>query len=177
MSDTQYIDPTAPLNAAAGTWQLETASTIIELRTKAMWGLAKVNGSFTALQGSGAIGPDGAVSGTLVIDAASVNTGQAKRDAHLRTADFFDVAKYPTFQFTVTSADVSASGAVTFAGNFTAHGQTHPLEVRGQITGFGSDRLTVTGEADLDRSKWGISWTKMGARLRNHITVTAVFTR
>jgi polyisoprenoid-binding protein YceI len=177
MSDTRHIDPTAPLNAAAGTWQLDAASTTIELRTKAMWGLAKVKGSFTAVRGSGAVGPDGAVSGTLVIDAASVSTGQAKRDAHLRTADFFDVAKYPNFEFSATSAEVSASGAVTFAGNFTAHGQTHPLEVRGQIAGFGSDRLTVTGEADLDRSKWGMGWTKMGSGLANHVTVKAVFTR
>jgi polyisoprenoid-binding protein YceI len=177
MTDTQYIDPTDPLTAAAGTWLLDTAATTVELRTKAMWGLAKVKGTFATLRGTGSVGPNGAVSGTLVIDAASVNTGQAKRDAHLRTADFFDVAKYPTFEYSVTSARVSASGAVILEGNFTAHGQTHPLEVRGQVTGIGTDRLAVTGEADLDRSDWGLDWTKMGSGLHNHITVTAVFTR
>jgi polyisoprenoid-binding protein YceI len=77
----------------------------------------------------------------------------------------------------VTSARVTATGAVTLAGAFTARGQTHPLEVRGQLTGIGTDRITVTGEADLDRSKWGMGWTKMGSRLDNHVIVTAVFTR
>jgi polyisoprenoid-binding protein YceI len=177
MSNAQRTDPTAPLNAAAGTWQLNTEATTIELRTKAMWGLAKVNGTFAALHGGGTVGQNGEISGTLVIDAASVNTGQAKRDAHLRTVDFFDVANYPTLEYAVNSARISPDGKVTLAGAFTAHGQTHALEVRGQITGLGTDRLTITGEADIDRSEWGMGWTKMGSRLDNHITVTAVLTR
>jgi polyisoprenoid-binding protein YceI len=142
-----------------------------------MWGLAKVKGSFAALRGGGTVGQNGEVSGSLVIDAASVNTGQAKRDAHLRTADFFDVEKYPTFEYAVSSARISQAGDVTLAGAFTAHGQTRALEVRGHITGLGTDRLTITGEADLDRSEWGMDWTKMGSKLDNHVTVTAVLTR
>jgi polyisoprenoid-binding protein YceI len=177
MSNPQRTDPTAPLNAAAGTWQLDPEATTIELRTKAMWGLAKVKGTFTALRGGGTVGQNGEVSGTLVIDATSVNTGQAKRDAHLRTADFFDVDKYPTLEYAVTSARISANGDVTLAGAFTAHGQTRALEVRGQITGLGTDRLTITGEADIDRSEWGMGWTKMGSKLDNHVTITAVLTR
>jgi polyisoprenoid-binding protein YceI len=177
MSNTQRTDPTAPLNAAAGTWQLDTEATTIELRTKAMWGLAKVKGTFTALGGGGTVGPNGEVAGTLVIDAASVNTGQAKRDVHLRSTDFFEVDKYPTFDYAVTSARISPTGEVVLAGAFTAHGQTRALEVRGQVTGLGTDRLTVTGEADIDRSQWGMDWTKMGSKLDNHVTVSAVLTR
>jgi polyisoprenoid-binding protein YceI len=177
MSNTQRTDPTAPLIAAAGTWQLDPEATTIELRTKAMWGLAKVKCTFTALRGGGTIGQNGEVSGSLVIDATSVTTGQAKRDAHLRTADFFDVEKYPTFEYAVSSARISPAGEVTLAGAFTAHGQTRALQVNGQITGLGTDRLTVTGEADLDRSEWGMGWTKMGSKLDNHVTVTAVLTR
>lgn len=177
MSDTRYTDPTAPFNAAAGTWQLNTEATTIEIRTKAMWGLAKVKGTFTALDGSGTVEPDGTVSGRLLIDAASVNTGHPKRDAHLRTADFFDVTKYPTFEYTVASARISPSGEVTLSGTFSAHGQTRALEVRGDITGLGTDRLTVAGEADLDRSEWGMGWTKMGAALGTHVTVVVVLTR
>jgi polyisoprenoid-binding protein YceI len=177
MSDTHHTDPTAPLNAAAGAWQLDTEATTIEIRTKAMWGLAKIKGNLTALRGSGAVGQAGEVSGTLVIDAASINTGLAKRDKHLRTADFLDVAKYPTLEYAVTSVRINPTGEVILAGAFTAHGQIRALEIRGQVTGLGTDRLTITGEADIDRSEWGMAWTKMGSRLDNHITVTAVLTR
>ena len=177
MSDTQHTDPTAPLNAAAGTWQLDTEATTIEIRTKAMWGLAKIKGSFTALRGGATVGQAGETSGTLVIDAASINTGLAKRDKHIRTADFLDVASYPTLEYAVTSVRIDATGEVTLAGSFTAHGQTRALEIRGQVTGLGTDRLTITGETDIDRSEWGMSWTKMGSRLDNHVNVTAVLTR
>jgi polyisoprenoid-binding protein YceI len=142
-----------------------------------MWGLAKVKGNFTALRGSGTIAQNGEVSGTLVIDAASISTGLAKRDKHLRTADFLDVAKYPTLEFAVTSARISPTGEVTLAGAFTARGQTRPLEVQGQVTGVGTDRLTITGLADIDRSEWGIVFTKMGSKLDNRITIIAVLTR
>ena len=177
MTNTQYNDPKAPLTAVAGTWQLDTAASSVELRTKAMWGLAKVKASFAAVGGGGTVSSDGTVSGALVFDAASVDTGQAKRDAHLRTADFFDVAQYPTFEYAVTSATITPTGEATVSGTFTAHGQTRPLQVGGRVAGLGTDRLTVTVEADLDRSEWGIGWTKMGASLKNHVVVTAVFTR
>lgn len=177
MSNPQHTNPTAPLNAAAGTWQLNTEATTVEIRTKAMWGLAKVKGNLTALRGGGTLGQNGEVSGTLIIDAASINTGMAKRDKHLRSADFLDVATYPTLEYAVTSARISPAGELTLAGAFTAHGHTSALEVRGQVTGLGTDRLTITGEADIDRSEWGMGFTKMGSRLDNHISVVAVLTR
>src|SRR6202034_3409129 len=65
---------------AAGAWVLDPSATTIELQTKAMWGLAKVKGSFTAVDGAGTVTADGGVSGTLVIDASSVNTSNSKRD-------------------------------------------------------------------------------------------------
>jgi polyisoprenoid-binding protein YceI len=177
MSDTQHTDPTALLNAAAGTWHLDADATTITIRTKAMWRLAKVKGNFTALRGGATVGQNGQVSGTLVIDAASITTGMTKRDTHLRTADFLDVATYPTLEYAVTSAHVSPTGEVTLAGAFTAHGQTRDLEVRCKVTGLGTDRLTITGDANVDRSEWGMGFTKMGSALDNQVTITAVLMR
>jgi polyisoprenoid-binding protein YceI len=177
MSNPQHTDSAAPFNAIAGTWQLNTESTTIEIRTKAMWGLAKVKGAFTALRGGATIGHNGEVLGTLVIDATSINTGLAKRDKHLRTADFLDVATYPTLEYAATFARVSPTGEVTLAGSLTAHGQTRALEVRGHVTGLGTERLTIIAEADIDRSDWGMGFTKMGSRLGNHVSVTAVLTK
>jgi polyisoprenoid-binding protein YceI len=178
MTGTQHNDPTTPLTASVGTWQLDTKATTIELHTKALWGMVKVKGSLTALRGSGTVDSNGSVSGTLIIDAASINTGRNVRDKHLRTADFFNVAQYPTFEYLVTSVHVGTAGAATISGTFSARGQTHPLQVQAQVTGIGTDRITVTGQTDLDRSQWGMDWTKRGAtRLENHLVVTAVFTR
>ena len=68
----------------------------------AMWGLAKVKGRFNAVEGSGVIGEDGTVSGTLVFDAKSIDTKNKRRDTHLRSGDFFEVEKYPTFTYAAT---------------------------------------------------------------------------
>lgn len=169
-------DPGAVLDSLSGTYKLDAAATSVEFDTKALFGMVKVHGTFQALEGHGNIGTDGSVSGELVIDAASVDTGQAKRDAHLRTKDFFDVAKHPTFAYTASAVRVDPDNSLIISGTFTAAGQTRALEVRATATTAG-DRLTLSGNADLDRSAWGIKWKKMGAGLDNHVTVTAVLTR
>ncbi len=177
MTEMQNPGPGLDLGALVGTWRLDPSATTVQLRTKAMWGMATVNGSLRAVEGGGSVGDDGAVTGTFVIDAASIDTGQAKRDKHLRGPDFFDVERYPTFTYAVTSATLGAGGAVSIVGTFTAHGQTNPLPARGTVTSTDASTISVTVEADLDRSEWGMGWTKMGARLQNHITAVAVFTR
>lgn len=114
---------------------------------------------------------------TTVVDAAFIDTAKDKRDNHLRGKDFFEVERDPTFTYAVTSAALGAGGSISILGTFTAHGQTHPLPTRGSVTSQDGATLAVTVEADVDRSGWGMGWTKMGARVDNHITVVAVFTR
>lgn len=159
-----------------GTWTLDAAATTIEFRTKAMW-LLPVKGSFKAISGTAVATDDGSVTGTLTIDPTSVSTGMAKRDAHLATDDFFDVAKYPTFSYTLTAVEPTAGGKVSLLGTFTAVGQTHPLELVGAIDSATPGAVTVSAEGDLDRTQWGLAWTKMGAGVHNHLVVTAVFNR
>jgi polyisoprenoid-binding protein YceI len=165
------------LSTAVGTWTLDPSATTIELHTKAMWGLAKVTGHFTAAEGSAVVGPDGSVSGTLVIDATSVNTGTPKRDEHLRAKDFFEVDTYPTFVYEVSAVAPGADGTLAISGTFTVHGQTRPLDLVATAALDEPNRATVTASADIDRTQWGLNWTKMGARVDNHVIVTAVFAR
>jgi polyisoprenoid-binding protein YceI len=168
------------LPALLGNWRLDAAATTVELTTKAMWGMVKVTGRLVATEGEGQVTPDGSVTGSLVLDAASIDTAQAKRDKHLRSKDFFDVEQYPTLRYAATSATsarTGADGALAIGGTFTAHGETHPLTLAATVNGVGTDSITITATADLDRSTWGIGWTKMGARLDNHVVVSAVFTR
>ena len=177
MTEIQNPVPGVDLASLIGTWRLDPSTTTVRLRTKAMWGLATVNGSFRAIEGGGTIAKDGSVTGTFVIDAASIDTAQAKRDTHLRGKDFFDVEHHPTFTYEVTSATLGTDRRASILGSFTAHGQTHPLPAHGTLTLADATTITLTLEADLDRTEWGMGWTKMGARVDNHITAVAVFTR
>jgi polyisoprenoid-binding protein YceI len=178
MADSTSNTGTAEVLAAAvGTWTLDAAATTIDVHTKAMWGMVKVNAHFKALEGSGVVGADGSVTGSLTVDAASVDSGVAKRDEHLRTKDFFEVETHPTFVYEATSVAPAADGTFAISGTFTVHGQTRPLTVTATATPDGADRVTVNGTADLDRTDWGLTWTKMGARVHNHIVVAAVFTK
>lgn len=170
----QGSDASTVLTKATGQWVLDPTATTLAFTTKAMWVLP-VKGTFTAIDGTATVTPDGVVSGSLTIDAASVKTGTAKRDNHLLTADFFDVARFPTLRYDVTSVTVHGS-ELQFSGSFTAHGQTHPLVLTGTATSV-AGRLTVVAEGDLDRTGWGLTWAKMGAGIQNHLLITAVFTR
>jgi polyisoprenoid-binding protein YceI len=165
------------LAGAVGTWSLDPSSTTIEFHTKAMWGLAKVKGTFKAMEGKVIVTDGGVVSGTLVIDASSVYTGNNKRDSHLRSADFFESDKYPTIIFTATSATPVGDDKVNISGTLTVHGQARPLEIVATVAQAGPDMATLRSELEVDRSGWGLTWSKMGAKLTNKIVVSAHFTK
>lgn len=96
------------LSDFAGTWKLDPDRTSIEFHTRALW-VIPAKGTFRSLEGVGTVTADGSIAGTLVIDAASVDTKNKKRNAHLRTADFLEVESFPTITYEVTSgrADVT----------------------------------------------------------------------
>jgi polyisoprenoid-binding protein YceI len=163
----------ADLSQFAGTWTLDPARTSIVFHTKAMW-ILKVKGQVTALEGSGTVGADGSFSGSLVLDPATIDTKNKKRDAHLRTADFFEVDAYPTMTFTASGARPNGAGKVEVTGTLTIHGQPRPLVVEADVSATG-DAATVVAEVDIDRAAWGLTWAKMGAGLANHVVVSAHF--
>jgi polyisoprenoid-binding protein YceI len=156
-----------------GQWVLDPDHTTIVFHTKAMWVLP-AKGTFKAVEGVGTAGADGGLSGRLVIDAASIDTKNKKRDAHLRTADFFEVEAYPTMTFEATNGRVAGPGHLQLDGTLTVHGQTRPLAVAADFSVAG-DVATVSAEVAIDRSEWGLSLTPFGAGLKNRITITANF--
>jgi polyisoprenoid-binding protein YceI len=177
MTATNEPTDAGPLASATGTWSLDPSASTVELHTKAMWGLATVKAVFKPTEGGGSVGGDGNVTGTLVIDASSVDTKNKKRDKHLRSSDFFEVEKYPTFTYAATGSRPATGNQVTVTGTLTVHGESRPLDVPVTITEAGPNRVLVTGQVEIDRSKWGLTWAKMGARLINQVTVAAAFTR
>ncbi len=102
----------------------------------------------------------------LTIDAASINTDNEKRDEHLRSADFFDVAKFPTLTFKSTKVEkTEQAGMYKMTGDLTMVGVTKPVTVMVEVIGIGPDAwggtrggFTVTGS--LNRKDYGLVWNK-----------------
>ncbi|MGH3399828.1 MAG: YceI family protein, partial [Streptosporangiaceae bacterium] len=94
--------------ALAGGWAVDPGQSSIQLTNRSMWGLVPVNGVFREVSGSGTVSPDGEVSGTFTVAAASIDTKNTRRDKHLRSADFFDTARYP--DITLTADGIRPSG-------------------------------------------------------------------
>jgi polyisoprenoid-binding protein YceI len=164
------------LSRYTGTWRLDPAKTTVDFRTKAMWVLP-VKGTAKALSGEAQIGADGDAKGMLVIDAGSFDTKNKKRDDHLRTADFFEVVKYPTLSFTADGVRSTGSGRLEVDGVLTVHGRSQPVTLNAEVSGNGGSSATVTTEVEIDRSLFGLSWSKMGAGLKNQVTIRAHFDR
>lgn len=100
------------------------------------------------------------------IDASSIDTREPDRDKHLRSPDFFDVARYPTLTFKSTKIERAASGKLEVTGDLTMHGQTHPvtLLVDGPTapvkSPWGTLARGVSATGKLNRKEWGLNWNK-----------------
>ena len=149
----------------------------VGLRSKSMWGLVPVKGTFREVAGTGTVSPDGQVSGTVTAAAASIDTKNKKRDTHLRSADFFDSGTYP--QITVRVDRVTpASQGVTVTGALTVRDRTRPLTFDATVSAVGGDEVQFDAEIQVNRSDFGLTWNQLGmASMHNTITVHAVFTR
>jgi polyisoprenoid-binding protein YceI len=161
------------LSDSVGTWELDRDRTSIAFHTKALW-VFPAKGTFRALEGEGTVAADGSISGRLVIDAPSVDTKNKKRDAHLRTADFFEVDTFPTITYEVTNGRLSGPGTVDLDGILTVHGEAKPLAVSANLS-VAAGSVTVSAEADIDRSAWGLTLRPFGAGLENRMVISAQF--
>lgn len=97
------------------------------------------------------------------VDAASINTRDAKRDAHLRSPDFFDVEKYPTITFKSTKVTPLGGNEYRVTGNLTMHGitkeETFHAEYSGQLKDlFGMQRAGFTVSGKVNRKDYNLSW-------------------
>ena len=161
----------------AGSWTLDGAKSSVGLRTKSVWGLVKVKGAFGQVAGEAVISADGQAAGTIRVAAASIDTGVKKRDDHLRSADFFDAAKYPDITFSATSVALSGESA-TVSGTLTVRDQTRPVTVAGTVSAHGQDELSLDAELPVNRGDYGMSFNQLGMMsLDNVIVIHAVFTK
>jgi polyisoprenoid-binding protein YceI len=126
--------------------------------------ISKVRGRFTAFQGSVelASGSDVPLTISATIDAGSIDTREEQRDAHLRSADFFDVEKYPALGFESTRIE-GTPGDFKVYGNLSIHGVTREVVLSGSLEGRGSDpwggeRVGYSAHATINRKDFGLTW-------------------
>jgi polyisoprenoid-binding protein YceI len=169
---------TSDLTRWIGTWVLDPARTTVTVRTKTMWVLP-VKGTAKALRGDAQISPDGALTGTLIIDAASFNTKNKKRDDHLRSDAILAVVKFPTIDFTANGGRPTEGGEVEVTGELSVQGRSQPLTLLAQVA-VTDTSATVSTKVEIDRSVWGVRWpgeAKLGAGLKNSVAICAHFER
>src|SRR5262249_42113804 len=121
----------------ATTWQIDPAHTLVELSAKHMM-FTTVKGRFTSVKGAiiDNLDDPSLSSVEAEIDAASVNTGDVQRDAHLQSADFLDVANYPTISFRSTRVE-GPREHFRLSGELTIRGTTRPVTLEAEFSGSG----------------------------------------
>lgn len=156
-----------PSLASASSWKIDAGHSTVGFKVKHLM-VSNVTGSFTKYSGVVDFDDNDLTKSkvNVTIDANSINTNEPKRDEHLRSADFFDTAKFPTITFVSRRWSRTANGALTVAGNLTMHGVTREVvlsvepfsnEIRDP---WGSTRRGTTASALLNRKDFGISWNK-----------------
>jgi polyisoprenoid-binding protein YceI len=160
----------------SGDWVLDPRSSSIRLKSKVM-GLIPVNGVFREITGAGTVRPDGEISGTLTVAAASIDTGNTRRDIHLRSPDFFDSGNHPDITFAADGIRPAGRGAV-LTGALTVRGQTEPLSVDAAVSVQGDGEVLLDASVQINRADFGLTWNVMGlAAVTSTLTIHAVFTR
>ena len=127
--------------------------------------VTKVRGTFEEYEGKATIdGSNPAASDlTVTVKTASVNTRNADRDTHLRSADFFDVEQFPEITFVATSFDNAGAESVDVTGDLTIKGVTQSVTIPFEFSGeaqdpFGNIRIGFEGSTDVNRSDFGLTW-------------------
>jgi polyisoprenoid-binding protein YceI len=147
--------PTAATTLPTGTWKVDPVHSSVEFQVKHL-GIATVKGQFTEFEGTLEVGAEGAVAyGT--VKTASVNTREPQRDEHLRSADFFEVNKYPEIAFRSTAIRPTGEDEFEIESDLTIHGVTRPITLKATLEGTetdlqGNDRVGVSATAQINRS-------------------------
>ena len=154
-------------SATASVWKIDPEHSNIMFQVRHL-GLAEVKGIFRKFEGTVNLEDNSAKSSVKVtIDAASIDTGVEKRDEHLRTADFFDVAKYPTITFVSKKVTPAGKGKLKVIGDLTMHGITK--EVVLQVTGpskelkdpKGNIRRGLAATTTINRPDFGLTYNSV----------------
>jgi polyisoprenoid-binding protein YceI len=147
------------------TWTIDAAHSAAEFKIKHMM-ISSVKGRFAGIQGSLAMDESDVTNSRVEasLDAASITTKEPQRDAHLRSADFFDVEKFPTLSFNSTRVVLKGDGELEVTGDLTIHGVTCSVvfAVEGPTSPikdpYGNIRVGLAATTKINRKDFGLTW-------------------
>ena len=154
-------------------WIIDPVHSSVEFRVPHFWGLVKVKGRFDRIDGWLEIDDDGARRLELIIDAATLNTGNRQRDQHLRGADFFDIERHPDVQFVSTEVNDADEGHLHVQGELLAGGDRVAIELRPAVRKV-DDQIELDVSTTVDQRQLGMTWSPLRmARTPTVVTVHA----
>jgi polyisoprenoid-binding protein YceI len=165
------------------TWNIDPAHTVAEFKVRHMM-ISNVKGYFAKVAGVLTLdGTDQANSRVeAVIEAASIETRDAQRDEHLKSADFFDVEKFPTLSFKSTRINLLSDGELAVEGDLTIRGVTRKVifSVEGPTAPakdpWGNTRVAVSASTKINRKDFGLTWNAAletgGILVGDEVTIT-----
>ena len=145
-------------------WTIDPTHAVVEFSVKHM-AISTVKGAFRSFTATGETDAEGVPKRlTMEIDANSISTHNEQRDGHLRSPDFFDVAKHPTLAFTSTQVTANADD-LTIVGDLTIRGITKPVTLTGELSRvvtdpWGNQRTSIAVRGKISRKDWGLTWNQ-----------------
>jgi len=164
-------------------WNIDPAHSIAEFKVKHMM-IANVKGQFSKVSGALFLDESDLANSRVeaVIEAASLETRDGQRDAHLKSADFFDVENFPTLHFKSKSISIIRDGELAVEGDLTIHGITR--KVRFAVEGptppikdpWGNIRVAISATTKINRKDFGLTWNAAletgGILVGDDVTIT-----
>ncbi len=147
------------------TWTADPVHSVAEFKVKHMM-ISSVKGHFAAIRATLTLDGEDVTRSRVEasLDAASIATGELQRDAHLKSADFFDAAKFPTLSFVSRGVARRDDGSLAVTGDLTIHGVTR--EVVFSVDGpsepardpWGKERIGLSAATKINRKDFGLNW-------------------
>lgn len=169
-------------------WQIDPGHSLVEFSAKHMM-FATVKGRFQSVKGEVVWDEENPAASNVAveIDAASLASGDERRDGHLKSPDFLEVEAHPTITFESVRVEPLGDGKARIVGNLTIRDVTRPVELEAELTGrgrspFGTEVAGFAARAQINRKEFGLNWNValeaggflVGDRIDIHIDVETV---
>lgn len=151
---------------AAGTWEIDPVHSAVTFAARHLM-VSKVRGGFRGFRGTLHVSDVPEQSWVEVeIDAASIDTGEAQRDAHLRSPDFLDAERFPALTFRGTEVERTGERTLRVRGDLTIRDVTRPVDLDVEYLGvvadpWGGTRAGFTASTEIDREDFGVTWNQL----------------
>ena len=174
---------TLPAGSTAGIWKIDPAHSVVEFRVRHMM-ISNVKGHFTGVEGFLSLDDDDITASSVhaSVEVNSIDTRDEARDSHLKSADFFDVERFPAITLNSTAVTRKGPGELIVAGDLTIRGVTRNVEFAAEgptpptKDPWGGTRLGLTATTRINRRDFGLIWNSAleagGVLVGDEVTIT-----